>query len=114
LGIRAHDFKVHRGDGFNTVVTGHLLAGEGTTRILTLTRRTVRTVRHRHTVGRAKTTEVPALHGAGKTLTDGRALNVNLLTNQEVLSGKLRTHIHQIVSRHAELGQNRLGLNLSL
>jgi len=74
LDVDLPDGDVERGDGFLTQVTGHLLARERTARILAVTGRTVRTVRDRNTVGGAETTEVPALHGAGETLTDGDAL----------------------------------------
>ena len=65
-------------------------------------------------MGGAKTTKVPALHGAGKALTDRDALDVHALTFDEVIGGELRTDVDQGVFGHAELGQDRLGLDLSL
>ncbi|KAK0348335.1 hypothetical protein LTR94_037668, partial [Friedmanniomyces endolithicus] len=65
-------------------MASHLLALEDLARILTLAGRTMRTVRNRHAVRGAQTTEVPALHGAGKALTNGMALDVDLLAREEM------------------------------
>ncbi|EBA16048.1 30S ribosomal protein S10 [Roseobacter sp. SK209-2-6] len=60
-------------------MTGHFLAFENLAGILTLTGRTVRTVRDRNTVRSAQTTEVVTLHRTGKTFTDGGAGHVHFL-----------------------------------
>ncbi|KAK0338509.1 hypothetical protein LTR94_038370, partial [Friedmanniomyces endolithicus] len=74
----------------------------------------MRTVRDRDAVGGAKAAEVPALHSARETLTDGFTLDVHLLADQEVLSRQLSPHVQQTVRINAELGDIGLGFNLGL
>src|SRR6187402_3720716 len=81
LDIELNDSKVERGDAVDTHVAGHLLVLPGLAGVLTATGRTDRAVRDRHAVGGAQTAEVPALHTAGKALTDRGAGNVHELAD---------------------------------
>src|SRR5213079_869073 len=85
---------------------------EGLAGILTSAGRTDRTMRHRHTVGGAQTTEIPALHAAGKTLTDRGAGDVDELADHEMVRLNLGANRDQRVLGHAELGNLPLGLDL--
>ena len=114
LGVHADDGQVLLGDDFLAVVAGHLLALEGLARVLTLAGRTVRTVRQRDAVRGAQTAEVPALHGAGEALTDGLALDVDLLARQEVIGRQLGAHVQQSIRVNAELGHIVLRFDLGL
>ena len=89
-------------------MAGHLLALEDLAGLLALTGRTVRTVRDRHAVRRAETTEIVALHRTGKTLTLGCADNIDLLAGDEMAWRQGRTDLDDGVIRHAEFGN--LGL----
>ena len=93
-------------------MAGHLLALEHLTRVLTLTGRTVRTVRDRHTVRGAKTAEVVALHGTSKTLTDRGAGDIHQLAFGEVISLHRCANLDEVVGIDAELGDLPLGLDL--
>ena len=94
-------------------VAGHLLALEHLARVLALTGRTVRTVRHRDTVRGTQTTEVVALHGAGKTLADRSAGDVDQLAVDEVVGVDLGADIDEVVGGDAEFGDLGLGLDLA-
>src|SRR5947208_9256077 len=77
--VGLHHPQIERGDAVDAHVTGHLLVLEGLAGILTSAGRTDRTMRYRHTVGGAKPAEIPALHAAGKTLTDRSAGDIDKL-----------------------------------
>src|SRR5438093_1332141 len=112
LDVGLHDAQIERGDAIDTHVTGHLLVLEGLAGILTSAGRTDRTMRNRHTVGGAQTTEIPALHAAGKTLTDRGAGDVDELADHEMVRLNLGANRDQRVLGHAELGDLPLGLDL--
>src|SRR5580693_5466217 len=112
LDIGLNDAKIERGDTIDAHVAGHLLVLEGLAGVLTATGRTDRTVRDRHTVGGAKSAEIPALHAAGETLTDRGAGDVDELTDHEMIGLNLGADRDQRVFRHAELGDLALGLDL--
>src|SRR5690606_461454 len=69
-----------------THVTCHLLVLEDLARILTITRRTMRTVAERNTVSCTEASETPALHRACNALALRMPGDVHLLTGNEVLS----------------------------
>src|SRR5690606_6853306 len=79
IGVRADHLQVLLGALAVAHVAGHLLVLEDPARILALTGGTMRTVTDGHTVRGMQTAKVPALHGAGKTLTLGVTGNVNHL-----------------------------------
>src|ERR1700709_314551 len=112
LDVGLHHTQIERGDAIDTHVTGHLLVLEGLAGILTSAGRTDRTMRHRHAVGGAQTAEIPALHAAGKTLTDRGAGDVDELADDEMVCLDLGANRDQRVLRHAELGDLPLGLDL--
>src|SRR6204780_4876272 len=68
--VGLHDLEIERGHPVDTKMAGHFLVLEGLAGVLAAAGRTDRTVRDRHAVGGAQTAEIPALHAAGKTLTD--------------------------------------------
>src|SRR5206468_10613537 len=82
--------------------------------VLTLSGRTVRTVRDRYAVGRAQTAEAPTLHRAGKALALGHASDVDELAGNEMVGADVRADIKQSVIGDAELDDFRLGLDLGL
>ena len=90
-------FDVLRGDATVAHVAGHLLALEHLARVLTLAGRTVRTVRHRHTVGGAEAAEVPALHGAGEALADRGTGHVDQLAVDEVVGLHLGANVDEVL-----------------
>src|SRR5882757_8940815 len=112
LDVGLHDAQIERGDAIDAHVTGHLLVLEGLAGILASAGRTDRTMRNRHTVGGAQTAEIPALHAAGKTLTDRGAGDVDELADHEMVRLNLGANRDQRVLRHAELGDLPLGLDL--
>src|ERR1700761_4680092 len=89
--------QIERGDAIDTHVTGHLLVLEGLAGILTAAGRTDRTMRDRDAVGGAQTTEIPALHAAGKTLTDRGTGNVDKLPDHEMVGLDFGAHRDQRV-----------------
>ncbi len=93
-------------------MTSHPLALPDLARILVGTGRTVRTVRDGHAVGGAKTTEVVALHGTGKALTDRGAGHVDQLAGDEVAGRDLGADVDQVVCGNAELDELRLRLDV--
>ena len=93
-------------------MTGHFLALEDTTRILTLTGRTVAAVRNRHTVRRAKAAEVVPLHRTLKALTDRRAGHVDELTFEVMVGGDFLAHVDQVFRINTELSDLPLRFNL--
>ncbi len=95
-------------------MAGHLLVLEDLARILTLTGRTVRTVRDGHAVGGAQTGEVPALHGAGKALTLGTTLDIDQLPGDIMIGRDFHADVEEVVLGHAEFGDDRLGLDFGL
>src|SRR6201991_1781927 len=110
--VGLHHAKIERGDAIDTHVTGHLLVLEGLAGILTAAGRTDRTMRDRDTVGGAQAAEIPALHAAGKTLTDRGAGDVDELTDHEMVRLNLGANRDQRVFRHTELGDLPLGFDL--
>src|SRR5438309_942911 len=110
--VSLHHTQIERGDAIDTHVTGHFLVLEGLAGILASAGRTDRTMRNRHTVGGAQTTEIPALHAAGKTLTDRGAGDVDELADHEMVRLNLGANRDQRVLGHAELGDLPLGLDL--
>src|SRR4029077_2472645 len=112
LDVGLHHTQIERGDAIDTHVTGHLLVLEGLAGVLASAGRTDRTMRNRHTVGGAQTAEIPALHAAGKTLTDRGAGDVDELADHEMVRLNLGANRDQRVLRHAELGDFPLGLDL--
>ncbi len=102
LDVGLDDAKVERGDAIDTHVAGHLLVLPGLAGVLTAAGRTDRTVRDRHAVSGAQTAEVPALHAAGKTLTDRGAGDVDELADDEVVGLDLGADRDQRVLGDAE------------
>src|SRR6516225_10257195 len=103
LDVELNDAKVERGDAIDTHVAGHLLVLPGLAGVLTTTGRTDRTMRDRHAVRAAQTAEVPALHTAGKALTDRGAGDVDELADDEVVGEDLGAHGDHGVRGNAEL-----------
>src|SRR5262249_4134126 len=91
LGISLHDAQIEGGDALDTQVPGHLFVLEGFARILPAAGASDRAMRNRNAVRGAQAAEVPALHTAGKTLTDRCAGHINELADYEVISGDLCT-----------------------
>src|ERR1700709_353508 len=112
LDVGLHHTQIERGDAIDTHVTGHLLVLEGLAGILTSAGRTDRTMRNRHTVGGAQTAEIPALHAAGKTLTNRGAGDVDELADHEMVRLNFGAHRDQRIFRHPKLGNLPLGLDL--
>src|SRR6516164_3888446 len=112
LDIGLHDAKVERGEAVDTHVAGHLLVLPGLAGGLTITGRTDRAVRDRHTVRGAQTAEVPALHAAGKALTDRGAGHVDELADDEVIGLDLGADRDHLIRGHAELLDLPLRLDL--
>src|SRR5437660_7383978 len=102
LDVGLHHAQIERGDAIDTHVAGHLLVLEGLAGILTAAGRTDRTVRDRHAVGGAQTAEIPALHAAGKTLTDRGAGDIDELTDHEMIGLDFGADRNQRVLRDAE------------
>ena len=61
---------------------------------------------------RAQTAEVPALHGAGKALTDGDARDVYLLAGDKVVSADFGADRQKVVLGDAKFAHDRLWLDL--
>src|SRR6266436_3679593 len=112
LDVGLHHAQIERGDAVDTHVAGHLLVLEGLAGVLTSAGRTDRAMRYRDTVGGAKPAEIPALHAAGKTLTDRGAGDVDELADHEMVSLNLGANRDQRVFRHAEFGDLALGFDL--
>src|SRR5690606_5588712 len=89
-----------------------LLAFEDLARVLALTRRAVRAVRNRDAVRGAQAAEIPALHGAGETLTNGDARDIHFLADNKMVSAQLRADRQQVVFRNAEFAHNGFRLDL--
>src|SRR5580704_5041090 len=104
--------QVERGDAVDAHMAGHLLVLPGLAGVLTAAGRTDRAVRDRHAVGGAQTAEIPALHAAGKPLTDRGAGDVDELADDEMIGLDLGANRDQRVFRHAEFGELALGLDL--
>src|SRR4029077_5291073 len=104
--------QVERGDAVDAHVTGHLLVLPGLAGILTAAGRTDRTVRDRHAVGGAQTAEIPALHAAGKALTDRGAGDVDELADDEMVGLDLGANRDQRVFADAEFRELALRLDL--
>src|SRR3954453_23855793 len=112
LDIELNDPKVERGDAVDAHVTGHLLVLPGLARVLTATGRTDRTVRDRDAVSGAQTAEVPALHTAGKTLTDRSTGDVDELPDDKVVGQDLGTDGDHLIRGDAEFLDLPLRLDL--
>src|SRR5262249_45349721 len=72
----------------------------------------VRAVRDRDAVGGAQAAEIPALHGAGETLADGDAGDVDLLSRNEVLGANHGAYRQEVVGADAELADHFFGFDL--
>src|SRR5690606_40921284 len=83
FGVDTHDVEVLNGTGHIAQVASHALAGEDAARILRLADRAGHAVRTGVTVRGALRTEVVALDGAGETLTDRGARDVDLVAGSE-------------------------------
>ena len=112
VGIHRGNLQIQCSHPLNAQVAGHLLVLEGLARILTVTCRTMRTVRHRHAVGGFQTAEVPPLHTAGKAFTLGDAADIDHLPDHEVRRRQRLPRLERRVRRHAELPQTHLRLDL--
>src|SRR6266404_4424902 len=110
--VGLHHAQIERGDAIDTHVTGHLLVLERLAGILTSAGRTDRTMRYRHAVGGAQTAEIPALHAAGKTLTDRGAGDIDELSDHEMVGLNFGADRDQRVFRHTKFGDLALGLDL--
>ena len=95
--INAHHFNILRGVANSAHLASHFLAFEHFTRVLTLTSRTMRTVRYRHAMRRTKTTKIMPLHCTRKTLTLGGANDINLSDRQQ---NGLQLMMRQHPARH--------------
>ena len=62
----------------------------------------------------AQAAKIPALHRTGKTLTDGLAGDIDLLTDHKVIRRQLGTRVNHVVARHAELNEFAFRSNLGL
>ena len=114
LDVGLDDLEVERGDAIDTHVAGHLLVLEGLARVLTAAGRTDRTVRDRDTVRGTQTAEIPALHTAGKTLTDRDAADVDELTFNEMVGSDFGTHRDHRVFGDAEFSELAAWLDIGL
>src|SRR5438132_13995717 len=85
LDVGLHHAQIERGDAIDAHVAGHLLVLPGLAGILTSAGRPDRTMRNRDAVGGAQAAEIPALHAAGKTLTDRSAGDVDELADDEMI-----------------------------
>src|SRR3954462_3944555 len=85
LDVGPHHAQIERGDLIDAHMAGHLLVLEGLAGVLTAAGRTDRAMRDRYAVGGAQAAEIPPLHAAGKTLTDGRAGDIDELADHEVI-----------------------------
>ena len=119
LGIDANDFEVLRGAAHVTHVAGHLLALEDAARRLVLADGTRRAVRQRVTVGGVLGAEIVALDGTGKSFTDRRANDVDLLAFLEEIDLEFLARLEfpffrAVVSLEAKFGNQVAGFNLRL
>src|ERR1700730_16934010 len=112
LNVGPYDAQIERGDAIDAHVARHLLVLEGLAGILTSAGRTDRTLRYRHTVGGAKSAEIPALHAAGKTLTDRGAGDIDELPDHEMIGLNFGANRDQRIFRHPKLGDLSLWLDL--
>src|SRR2546421_2508177 len=112
LDVGLHNAQIERGDAIDAHVARHLLVLESLAGILTSAGRTDRTMRYRDTVGGAKPAEIPALHAAGKALTDRGAGDVDELADHEMVGLNLGANRDQRVFRHTEFGDLALGFDL--
>src|SRR5690606_33305648 len=110
IGIDADDLQILSRDAFVAQVASHLLTLEDLARILTLARRTMRTVRNRDAVRGAQTAEIPALHRAGETLTDRNARDVDLLADNKMVGANFGADRQKVVLGDAELAHDRFRL----
>ena len=69
-------------------------------------------MRDRNTVGGAQTAEIPALHAAGKALTDRGAGDVDELAGHEMIGLDFSANRDQRVFRHAKFRDLALRLDL--
>src|SRR5690348_5971764 len=102
LDVGRNHAQVERGDAVDAHVAGHLLVLPGLAGVLSAAGRTDRTVRDRHAVGGAQTAEIPALHTAGKALTDRGAGDVDELADDEMVGLDLGADRDQRVLADAE------------
>src|SRR5579871_113357 len=114
LRIDAKHGQVQGGDGLLAKVAGHLLALEGSARILAIAGRTQRAVGYRDPVRRAQAAEVPALDAALEALADRDARHVDRLAGDEMVGRDLGAHRQEVLLRDAELGEAALRLDQRL
>src|SRR5215471_1513224 len=112
LDIGRDHAQVQRGDAVDAHVAGHLLVLPGLAGVLTAAGRTDRAVRDRHAVGGAQTSEIPALHAAGKTLADRGAGDIDELADHEMVGLDLSADRDQAFLRDAEFRDLALRLDL--
>ena len=91
--VGIHNTQVLGGHPLCAHVTGHFLALEHLARVLTLTGRTVRTMRNRHTMSCPQSAEVVPLHRTGKTLTDRRPVTSTYCPETKCVADNSRTDI---------------------
>src|SRR5229473_3062249 len=112
LDVGLHHLEIERGDAIDAHMAGHLLVLEGLARVLPAAGRADRAVRDRHAVRSAQTTEIPALHAAGKAFADRGAGDVDELADDEMVGGDLGADRDQAVLLDPELGELALGLDV--
>ena len=95
-------------------MASHLLALEDLARLLTLTCRTVRTMRDRYAVRGTQATKIMALHRTGKTLTLGGADDIDLLAGDKVARRDGRANLEDCIITDTELGELRLRHHIRL
>jgi small subunit ribosomal protein S3 len=111
--IDLDDLEVLDGNALHPKVAGHFLVLEGTAWILTLTGRTMRTVRHRNPVRCFKAAEVPTFHRTSEALTFRDTDHIDILAGNEVVGANFVPYRQQRIFRHAELNELLLGFDVS-
>ncbi len=86
-------------------MTSHLLAFEDLAWILTLTSRTVGTVRYGYAVSSASTTEVVAFHGTGEAFTNRRTNNIHMLTSNIMVRSQLSSNLNEVLFAYTEFSK---------
>jgi hypothetical protein len=112
--IYRHNGKILNRHSPITHVAGHFLALENPARILILTRRSVRSVRHRYTVRCPKTGEPMPFHRTGKSLTDRCACHIDKLAWNKMIRRQFVADIQQFVIANPKLADFPLWLDKSL
>src|ERR1700722_12128744 len=112
LDVGLHDFQIERRHPIDAEVTGHFLVLEGFAGILAAAGRTDRAVRNGDAVAGAQAAEIPALHAAGPALTGRGAGHVDILADEEVVSGDLSADRNNRIGVDAKFSKLALGLDL--